>query len=119
MKSEAFYKMQMERAGYKNLTQQDLELWAIVGEKTFYNIIDYAFRDAYWFCKFTEIMPGDEDFSDTFKVHRTRTINDALGMAYGGHVEYIPLIVKTDAEIVRDLNAPEDDAVLLLEEKCK
>ena len=111
---------QMEKAGYKNPSVQEKELWHVVGEKAFYRLIDYAFRDAYWTCKYLEIMPGDSNFPQVFQRVRRQVVQDALDMAYRGDGEYIDFIVKTDVEIVRAINSEcyEEKEPLLLEERC-
>ena len=111
---------QMERAGYKNPSVQEKELWHVVGEKGFNRLIDYAFRDAYWTCKFLEIMPGDSNFNPTFEGVRRQVVKDALDLAYSGHQDYIDMLIKTDVEIVRAINSEcyEEKEVQLLEERC-
>jgi hypothetical protein len=38
----------MERAGYANVSEQEAELYGIVGPKLFFRIVDSAFRVSYW-----------------------------------------------------------------------
>ena len=99
--------MQMEREGYKDISEKEAELYAVTGSKLFFKLMDFAFRDAYWICKFMEIYPNDANYVSTFQAIRRNVVGEALDLAYVDKGEYIELMILNDREIVEDINSEE------------
>lgn len=113
MKDLKIARMQMERAGYRNITDQQVEVYAAIDNpKLYYKLVDYAFRTAYWVNKHVEIMPGDSNYNDTYLNCLRDTMEDAYDLITQGKESYLEFMILTDREIVNSfLNDLEEESI--------
>ena len=104
-------RMQMEREGYKDVSEEEAELYASIGKRDFYKIVDFGFRNAYWSCKFMEVVPGDRNYREMFEFARKSAVRAALQVVYDGHSDYAVMVCMSDKEIVKTINEPLEEMV--------
>jgi hypothetical protein len=93
--NEHVARVQMEREGYTGITPGESQLYAIVGSKLFFRLMETAFRMGYVIDRRTEPI----DSTETYVNCRRQIVKEALDLIAEDKQDYVPMMVLTDREI--------------------